>query len=440
MSEISDKVRAAGVVGAGGAGFPTHVKLSAEADTYIVNAAECEPLLKSDQQLAKLYPELLVDGLANAMKATKAKEGIIAIKEKYKDAIKALTPKLAKNMRIEYLRDVYPAGDEVITIWMVTGRRVPPGGIPLNIGVVVNNVLTLINVSKAMNGIPVTDRTITVTGGVSNPVTVTVPIGTSFREVVALAGGAPADMAYIDGGPVMGNAIFDLDRPVMKTSGGLIALPADHTLIQQKIQTDQQIVGIAKTVCEQCSMCTELCPRHIIGHELPPHLIVRSVNYGHVGNPQLLTSALTCSECGVCEVFACPVNISPRRVNVMLKKEFWKQGIKYQGKLGNEDPMAEHRLIPSSRIVARLGLKDWYREAPLQADVYAPTEVKIPLKQHIGAPSTPVVKLNDEVKKGDLIGEIPENALGARIHASIDGKVVDITQDAITIRKGGGKK
>src|SRR5665648_230882 len=170
---ISEKVRAAGVVGAGGAGFPTHVKLAAQAEIVIVNGAECEPLLKTDQQLTPLYPEQLIKGLTLAMEATGAKQGIIALKDKYTDAIAALQPYLTEQVKLSIMPDIYPAGDEVITIWLTTGRRVPPGGIPLNIGVVVNNVQTLINVARASEGQPVTTRTLTVTGAVKNPITVT---------------------------------------------------------------------------------------------------------------------------------------------------------------------------------------------------------------------------------------------------------------------------
>jgi len=442
MKEISVKVREAGVVGAGGAGFPTHVKLSAQAEIVIVNAAECEPLLKTDQQLAAHYPELLIKGLTLAMKATGAQKGIIALKAKYKDAILALEPCIANrdNLEIVIMPDIYPAGDEVITIWLTTGRRVPPGGIPINIGVVVNNVQTLINVARAADGIPVTTRTLTVTGAVKNPCTVTVPIGTSIREVLELAGGVSEDLAYINGGPMMGSLITDLSAPVTKTTGGLIGLPNNHMLIQRKKMTVDSILRIAKTVCEQCSFCTELCPRHMIGHELSPHRLIRAVNYKNVGNPSLVTTALTCSECGVCEAYACPVGISPLRVNIALKAELRAKGIKYQGELGKVDPMAKHRLIPSARLMDRLRLRPWYKEAPLALDTYKPDEVTLKLQQHIGAPAVPIVKVGDNLRVGQLVGEIPEGALGAQIHASIEGTVIQVTSQTITIRKGGAAK
>ena len=442
MNSISEKVKAAGVVGAGGAGFPTHVKLEAKADIFLVIAAECEPMLRTDQQLMATQPQLLLRGLELGMQATGASEGIIALKPKYKAAIAALRPILPANVRIELLRDVYPAGDEVITLWLTTGRRVPPGGLPLHVGAVVNNVQTLINVALAVDGLPVTTRTFTVTGAVKNPLTVTVPIGVPLSEVLALAGGPTVDpVAFIDGGPLMGKLLSDLEQPVTKTTGGLIALPADHLLIKRKKQTMESVLRIAKTVCEQCCYCTELCPRHIIGHELPPHLIIRAANHNYLGSPSVVTSALTCSECGVCEAYACPVGISPMRVNIALKDKLRKAGVKYDGGLGKADPMAENRLVPTSRMVTRLNLAAWYPpEAPLQQGVFPTARVQIPLKQHIGAPAQPLVKKGDKVRRGQLIGEMPGGALGANVHASIDGMVEEVSSCAITIgNRGAGR-
>ncbi len=439
VNDISARVREAGVVGAGGAGFPAHVKLEAKAEIYLVNGAECEPMLRTDQQLAARYPEELCRGLEYAMRATGAQEGIIVLKARYKAAIAALQPLLPPKVRIAVVRDIYPAGDEVVTVWLATGRRVPPGGIPLDIGAVVSNTQTLINVAKAVDGQAVTTRTLTVTGAVKNPFTVTVPIGTSLAEVLALAGGPTCERAaFIEGGPVMGQLVDDIDKPVTKTTGGLIVLPADHFAINVKRQTLSSVMLIARTVCEQCCYCTELCPRHIIGHELAPHLIIRAVNHNCLGDPGIVKSALTCSECGVCEVLACPVGISPRRVNMALKDQLRAKGVRYEGLLGKADPMAEHRLIPTSRIVARLNLKPWYPpEAPLQSAEHQPDLVTILLKQHAGRPAVPVVKEGDAVVRGQLVAEIPEGALGARLHASLTGKIKRITPQAIIISRGG---
>ncbi|HDH1510811.1 TPA: cobalamin reductase PduS [Klebsiella quasipneumoniae subsp. similipneumoniae] len=433
--EIRERVRAAGVVGAGGAGFPAHVKLQAQVEIFLVNAAECEPMLKVDQQLMWQQAARLVRGVQYAMTATGAREGVIALKEKYRRAIDALTPLLPAGIRMHILPDVYPAGDEVLTIWMATGRRVAPTALPASVGVVVNNVQTVLNIARAVEQqFPVTRRTLTVNGAVARPLTVTVPIGMPLREVLALAGGATVDdPGFINGGPMMGGLITSLDNPVTKTTGGLLVLPKSHPLIQRRMQDERTVLSVARTVCEQCRLCTDLCPRHLIGHELSPHLLVRAVNFHQAATPQLLLSALTCSECNVCESVACPVGISPMRINRMLKRELRAQNQRYEGPLYPADEMAKYRLVPVKRLIAKLGLSPWYQEAPLVEDQPSVEKVTLQLRQHIGAGAVPNVAVGERVTRGQCIADIPAGALGAPVHASIDGVVTTISEQAITV-------
>ncbi|MDM2774711.1 cobalamin reductase PduS [Citrobacter sp. Cpo126] len=435
---IRERVRAAGVVGAGGAGFPAHVKLQAQVDTFLVNAAECEPMLKVDQQLMAVQADRLIRGVQYAMTATGASAGIIALKEKYQKAINALTPLLPTGIRLHILPDVYPAGDEVLTIWMATGRRVPPAALPVSVGVVVNNVQTVINIARAVEQqYPVTRRTLTVNGAVASPITLTVPIGMSLRDVLALAGGATVDdPGFINGGPMMGGLITSLDTPVSKTTGGLLVLPKSHALIQRRMQDERTVLSVAKTVCEQCRLCTDLCPRHLIGHELSPHLLVRAVNYQQAATPQLLLTALTCSECNVCESVACPVGISPMRINRMLKRELRALNHRYEGPLNPEDEMAKYRLIPVKRLITKLGLSDWYHDAPLAETDYSTDKTTLLLRQHIGASAIPCVEQDERVVRGQCVADVPSGALGAPVHASIDGIVSEITEQSITVIRG----
>lgn len=435
---IRDRVRAAGVVGAGGAGFPAHIKLQAQVEIFLVNAAECEPMLKVDQQLMAQQPARLIRGVQYAMKATGAREGIIALKEKYHDAIEALTPLLPSSIRLHILPDVYPAGDEVLTIWMATGRRVPPAALPVSVGVVVNNVQTVLNIARAVEQqYPVTRRTLTVNGAVARPLTVTVPVGMSLRDVLALAGGATVDdPGLINGGPMMGSLVTSLDSPVTKTTGGLLVLPKTHPLIQRRMQDERTVLSVARTVCEQCRLCTDLCPRHLIGHELSPHLLVRAVNYQQAATPQLLLSALTCSECNVCESVACPVGISPMRINRMLKRELRAQNLRYEGPLNPADEMAKYRLVPIKRLITKLGLSDWYHDAPLTDVAPSTDKTTLLLRQHIGASAVPCVQKGERVVRGQCVADMPSGALGAPVHASIDGIVSDITEHAITVVRG----
>ncbi len=436
VKQIQQSVRAAGIVGAGGAGFPTHVKMNAQAEIYLVNGAECEPLLKVDQQLAAKDAPFLIRGLQLGMIATGAKEGVIALKAKYESAIDALTPLLHDNMRIHILQDVYPSGDEVITIWMATGRRVPPAALPLDVGVVVNNVQTLINVAKAVDsGTSVTHKTLTVTGAVQHPLTITVPVGISFREAIALAGGETiSNPAYIDGGPMMGRLITDLDEAITKATGGIIVLPDDHIIIKRQRETLPVSLKIAKATCEQCRLCTDLCPRHLIGHELPPHAIVYAIGNDDTQHPSVLLSALTCSECAICEAWSCPEDISPMKLNQALKAKFRPEGARYVGPLNDADPMIEGRLVPIKRLILRLDIAKYNVKAPLLDVQYNPSFVRIKLSQHIGAPAKPVVKAGEAVCLGQLIGDIPENALGATVHASINGVVEAVSDSEICIR------
>ncbi|MES0292740.1 cobalamin reductase PduS [Citrobacter freundii] len=435
---IRERVRAAGVVGAGGAGFPAHVKLQAQVDTFLVNAAECEPMLKVDQQLMAVQAERLIHGVQYVMTATGASSGIIALKEKYQEAINALTPLLPAGIRLHILPDVYPAGDEVLTIWMATGRRVPPAALPVSVGVVVNNVQTVLNIARAVEQqYPVTRRTLTVNGAVASPITLTVPVGMSLRDVLALAGGATVDdPGFINGGPMMGGLITSLDTPVSKTTGGLLVLPKSHALIQRRMQDERTVLSVAKTVCEQCRLCTDLCPRHLIGHELSPHLLVRAVNYQQAATPQLLLTALTCSECNVCESVACPVGISPMRINRMLKRELRALNHRYEGPLNPEDEMAKYRLIPVKRLITKLGLSDWYHDAPLAETDYSTDKTTLLLRQHIGASAIPCVEQGECVVRGQCVADVPSGALGAPVHASIDGIVSEITEQSITVIRG----
>ena len=230
---IIEAVRKAGVVGAGGAGFPTHIKMAARAGCVICNAAECEPLLRADQQVLPHFVDEVVRGLKLVMESTGAGSGVIAIKAKHRDVVQTLTGHLPGDGKIAVvlLDDFYPAGDEHVLVHEVLGKTVPEGGIPPDAGVVVQNVQTLLNVTRAVDEeVPVTEKWVTINGAVKKPLTVNLPIGTPIREALQLAGGPPPDRSagfgLIEGGPMMGKAVADLSAPITKATGGLIVLPA----------------------------------------------------------------------------------------------------------------------------------------------------------------------------------------------------------------------
>jgi Na+-translocating ferredoxin:NAD+ oxidoreductase RnfC subunit len=441
QEKIVQLIKAAGVVGAGGAGFPTHVKVKAAAGHVIVNGAECEPLLRVDQQLMAQEADLMVKGLGAVMKATGASRGTVALKGKYHEAIEVLEQAVAgKPIDLFILGDFYPAGDEHVTVYEVTGKIIPEGGIPLKVGCVVDNVETLINVAHALEGQPVTDTYLTVTGEVPNPITFKLPIGTAMTEALALAGQKDMEgRLVVEGGPMMGKVVDDFSRPITKTTKGLIVLPKNHPMMEKRNMTLEYILKQAKAACIQCSRCTDMCPRHMLGHRLSPHKVMRGVNYLQAGE-EVLNMALSCTECGACE-YACDVMfLSPRRVNAMLKQEMGKKGIKLVPSKEQEvvTPSREFMKIPVKRLIARLGLVPYNVSAPLVEVDYRPRKVTIPLKQHIGAPARPVVAAGQRVERGQLIGEIPDGAMGAAVHASISGVVREVSQNIVIEADGDG--
>lgn len=436
--DIIEAIRDAGVVGAGGAGFPTHVKLKVHAKRVIVNGAECEPLLRADQLAMQYQAEKVVRGLELAMEAAHAEQGIIATKEHYGEAVTALGRAIAgkPNLSLHLMESYYPSGDEKAVIFEVTGEVVPTGKLPIDLGCVVINVGTALNIADAADGKPVTDKSVTVCGGVPEPVTVTVPIGTSMRKVLELSGfcGNERDYALIVGGPCMGSLNENWDEPVTKTTGGLLILPRSHQQITRRSISMEHQARLAKSICCQCSRCTQLCPRHLMGLPVEPHKAMRAIS---TGSAELLGNSagvLACSSCGLCTNYACEMGLTPSLVMAMLKTELSKAGVRPVPEAEiSPDPWTRLKAVPVKRLIARMNLAAFDRPAPLSERTVTPKQVFLMLRQHVGKPSEPVVKVGDMVQKGQLIARIPENALGAALHASISGRVTEVNGQMIAL-------
>ncbi len=430
---IAEKIRDAGVVGAGGAGFPTQIKVNAKAEVVIANGAECEPMLRVDQQVMVFHAAGVVAGLVLVMDAVGASRGVIALKDHYHDAIATLQKEIEGDARLSLhiMKSYYPAGDEQQIVYEVTGKVVPTGGIPLDVGAVVNNVSTLVNIVEAMNDIPVTDKYVTVGGAVKNPLTVKVPVGVSMSELIAEAGGTTEDSMYIIGGPCMGQLVENIDIPVEKTTGGVLAIPKGHPFLATKSpHMSRQVI---QAVCCQCSMCTQMCPRNALGLNVEPHKAMRSIAQG-TDLIENVNGDFSCCDCGLCTYYACNFGLKPAEVMKQLKAGLTRAGCKARKEVfADVDSGIGSKRLPTSRLIARLGLTEYDVPAPLVMEPLKTNSVKIPLKMHVGAPSVPVVKVGQPVKKGELIADIPEKALGAKIHASIGGKVTAVNDKYIEI-------
>lgn len=447
--DLINKIKEAGVVGAGGAGFPTHIKLNSRADTLIANGAECEPLLSTDQYYMREKSEAIVESMGKIATHLGAKRMVLAIKKKYVEEIKSMKQAIHKlNAEVElfFLDNFFPAGDEQVMVYEVTGRIVPPGGIPLDVNTVVSNVGTLVNVKEALDGKSVTHKYVTVIGEVNQPSLLKVPIGTPVIDCINNAGGPKlVDYCGILGGPMMGSVLDQeqlINRFITKTDGAVIILPKKHYIVNRNRTPMAHIINQAKSACIQCQYCTDMCPRYLIGHKLRPHLIMGAIATRSLDDP-VFEEAMACCECGICELYACPMGLSPRIVNGYLKKHLRQRGFripKFEGEL-KPHVTRDYRKIPTDRLMSRIDIQSYSHQKCKTAYPIQVTVVNIPLRQHIGIAAEPIVALGDTVKVGQLIGRIPEGKLGAQIHASINGVVTEITDNIrIEVREGVGMR
>lgn len=432
---LADKIFQAGVVGAGGAGFPTHVKAKSTVEFVLANGAECEPLLHKDYEIMLNHAPEIVRGMSLMIEQTNARKGYFGIKSKNALAAEAIQKELNDNIEMTFLGDFYPSGDEYELVYHATKRLMPPYGIPLDVGCVVNNVETFYNVAKAVEDVPVTEKFICVAGCVNKPSSFFVPVGISFREVIEHAGGSSInDFAVFEGGILMGNLTFDFEKSVTKTTGGIIVLPKSHYLVDRMNRDMHSMNRIGKSACDQCSYCTEFCPRYLLGYDVQPHKVMRSLVFTTSGESLWNQYADLCCSCGLCSLYACPEDLYPREACDQGKVENRKIGQRYeQDKPVKVHPIKEGRRVPLKMLMKKLNLTQFDAKTPFTVERPETSKIKVMLQQHVGVPTSPIVSKAEKVNAGDLIGKIKEGQLGTPIHSSIDGTVEEITEEYILI-------
>ncbi len=297
--EIRAQVKAAGIIGMGGAGFPTHVKLTPKDDNQIdyviVNGAECEPYLTSDYRMMLEQPEKIVEGLKIVLSLFPNAKGIISIEANKPEAIRVMQEAVANedNITVKVLKTKYPQGAERKLIYASVGRKLNSNLLPSDVGCVVNNVDTIISIYLAVaENIPSIRRVITITGdAVADPCNFVVKTGTSYKELVEAAGGFTVEPEkVIAGGPMMGMALYDIDVPVTKASSALLAMKQDP------------VAQVDASNCIHCGRCASVCPSQLV-----PAMMAKAVKQGDLEKFQKL-EGMECYECGSC-TYVCPARI-----------------------------------------------------------------------------------------------------------------------------------
>ena len=288
-------IREAGIVGMGGAAFPTHFKLSScigKIDTLIVNAAECEPYITADDRLLQEEPERFLKGLRVVMKIFGLNHAFVGIEANKPKAIKAISDLCGEGIKVVVLRTRYPQGAEKQLIQAVTGRLVPPGTLPAEVGCTVMNPATCAAICDAVyDGMPTVQRVVTVTGrGVREPANYLVPVGTPYEVLLEKAGMVENPYKIISGGPMMGSAQFDLTVPVVKGCNCILVL------------TQKERTEVPDPHCIRCGKCVTVCPMHLM-----PLYLYKFERMNHYEN-MVDYNVYDCIECGCC-AYICPAKI-----------------------------------------------------------------------------------------------------------------------------------
>lgn len=440
INELKEIAREYGVVGAGGAGFPSYAKMTEKADTVILNCVECEPLLKLHRQLLAAHAEEIIQMLDEVRETLGAKEAVIGVKDTHINTIRIINEVIKDYPRIRVcaVRATYPMGDEVILIYEATGRVIKPGGIPIDENVVVYNTETMYNLYRAVHmQIPVTNKLVSIVGEIDHPLTVRIPLGTTLKEAISLAGKVTAKHpAYVMGGPMMGKLGTE-NTVITKTTNAIIILPEDHKLVRRMNKNLSIEKKRAASSCCQCRTCTEMCPRHALGHPIEPHRVMRALANHDTSDLSVYTNTAYCSSCGLCENYACPQGLSPRSVIAEFKNGLRAAGIRNENpQVKDVVPDRELKKVPVKRLKAKLGLYSYDVPAPFIDTTPTTKYVKIQMSQHIGAPAVPFVKMGEQVKKGQKIANAAEG-LSVAIHCSIDGIVEKVNEKEVIVREKG---
>ena len=406
----------------------------------ILNAVSTEPLVETERCLCVMQPDRVVAAASQIAEHIGSKRTVIAVCADDHSAAQALAKAIADaHAPVELFRTepIYPADDEMVLTRLITGRVVPERGTARDVHCALISIGEALDILAALEGTAVTNRYLTVTGAVKEPLLLKVPLGTRLSVCMKAAQAEP-DTALIAGGPMKGRFLTSPTAiqaaVVTRATANLIVLPREHPVFSRAKQPLDTVLRRARSACEQCHMCTEFCPRYGLGHSIRPDRIMRSLQRENELSDSgeyadAFGDAFNCCFCGICDA-VCPMGLKPRSVNA-----YFYGGLKKRGSLvpRAHEPVPREKAggIDTARLTALLGLSEYggfhsfaYRE--LTAD-----EVYIPFTQRASRPAQPLKKAGDIVEKGELLAK---DGFCAGIHASIGGAVTKISENGARIK------
>ncbi|MDY3846212.1 MAG: 4Fe-4S dicluster domain-containing protein [Eubacteriales bacterium] len=435
--ELKEIMKDAGIVGAGGAGFPSYAKLAEGADTLVINGAECEPLLYIDYIILRDELSYVLRGIGAVLEYAKIGRALLCVKQHTAERLGYEDGQLlADRICVKILPNVYPMGDEISLIYQATGRVVRAGNLPITAGVIVYNVETMYNVAKAIDGEKLTMKWLMIGGDVKKPITMRVPIGTRISDLFKKYGVSVKDgESVLDGGPAMGRLINPATAVVTKTTKSILILPDNIPAIETKKMDYSKATARAETACCQCTRCTDMCPRALLGYPLEPHKMVRTAKSAAEVMPEMVKTATLCCGCGICETIACCQDISPKAVIANYKLLLAKNKMRYST---TEESVVsderEYRMVQSEKWESVLGVAKFDKVAEYIGEDRDFSQLEMKLSQHIGAPSVAVVSAGDSVKEGDMIARASDG-LSLPLYAPMDAKVMAVDDKTIVLSK-----
>jgi Na+-translocating ferredoxin:NAD+ oxidoreductase RnfC subunit len=298
-------------------------------------------------------------------------------------------------------------------------------------------VETFVNIAAADQGTPVTHKMLTIAGCVNSPMTIQVPVGTSYRECIEAAGGlSETEPVLCLGGLMMGKTTDDLDTPVTKTDTGVVILPRTHHVMERKLKPNKVQAKIGKSACDQCRYCTEYCPRFLLGYAVEPHQVMRSLAFTATGADYYNQWAAMCCSCGLCTLYACPEELFPKEACDDAKAEMRARDIKWTGPMDPKPhPMHDGRRVPIKTLTRKLHVEAYDLPAPFTAASLAPSRLRLPLKQSAGTACRPTVRVGEQVTAGQVIGQPAPESLGALLHAPVEGVIREINEHSILLER-----